>query len=305
MKQLISDETKFKKLTQNPTKSREDSLITYLRKLKRDGIIDDEHFTKYCHLVPRMVYSMVYPRYINLVAHFALLSRLLTRITITLRPILFGYFNLSQLTSLLSRTPSPLQNGPSLTNIMANICVLLMPVRSSPTFPLDETIQICLDKLYALANPPKLPRSVLKDLLVFATKRSHFLLDGQYYDQFDGVAMGSPLGPVLANIFMCDFEGKWVMNNGARPTTWFRYVDDTFTLFPNKDTAVQFLSYLNTRHKNIQFTTEFEQDEEIPFLDVLIKRQPNNSLFHFHLLKENFHWPLHSMGFFHASKIQS
>ena len=62
-------------------------------------------------------------------------------------------------------------------------------------------------------------------------------------------------------------------------TIWFRYVDDTFTLFPNKDTAVQFLSYLNTRHKNIQFTTEFEQDQEIPFRDVLIKRQPNNSFF--------------------------
>ena len=44
------------------------------------------------------------------------------------------------------------------------------------------------------------------------------------------------------------------MNNGARPTIWFRYVDDTFTLFHNKDAAVQFL-YLNSRHKNIQFTT--------------------------------------------------
>ena len=89
--------------------------------------------------------------------------------------------------------------------------------------------------------------------------------------------MGSPLGPVLANIFMCDFEEKWVMNNGARPTIWFRYVDDTFTLFHNKDAAVQFLSYLNTRHKNIQFTIEFEQNQEIPFLDVLIKRHLNNS----------------------------
>ena len=115
--------------------------------------------------------------------------------------------------------------------------------------PLDETTQICLDKLYTLPNPPKLPRSDLKDLLVFATKRSHFVFDGQYYDQIDGVAMGSPLGPVLANIFTCDFEEKWVMNNGARPTIWFRYVDDTFTLFNNKDTAVQFLSYLNSRHK--------------------------------------------------------
>ena len=47
----------------------------------------------------------------------------------------------------------------------------------------------------------------------FATKRSHFVFDGQYYDQVDGVAMGSPLGPVLANIFMCHFEERWVMNS--------------------------------------------------------------------------------------------
>ena len=65
---------------------------------------------------------------------------------------------------------------------------------------LDETIQICLTKLYSLPDPPTLPRTVLKDLLEFATKKSHFIFDGKYYDQIDGVAMGSPLGPVLANI---------------------------------------------------------------------------------------------------------
>jgi len=48
-------------------------------------------------------------------------------------------------------------------------------------------------------------------LLVFATKKSYFVFDGQFFDQIDGVAMGSPLGPVLANIFMCHCEEKWVM----------------------------------------------------------------------------------------------
>lgn len=57
--------------------------------------------------------------------------------------------------------------------------------------PLDETIKICLGKLYASADPPHLPRSVLKNLLVFATLRSHFVFHGQFYDQVDGVAMGS------------------------------------------------------------------------------------------------------------------
>ena len=46
VKQLISDETKLKKLTENPTKSREQSLICYLRQLKRDHLIDDYTFQK-------------------------------------------------------------------------------------------------------------------------------------------------------------------------------------------------------------------------------------------------------------------
>ena len=75
---------------------------------------------------------------------------------------------------------------------------------------------------------------------------------------------------------MCYFEEKWVMNNIDCPTVWFRYVDDTFTLFRNKDTAIKFLHYLNSRHVNIQFTIEFEQNQEIPFLDVSIKRHNNS-----------------------------
>ena len=80
--------------------------------------------------------------------------------------------------------------------------------------PLDETIQICLDKLYALCDSPAIPRPVLKKLLAFATKESHFIFDGQYYDQIYGVVgTFSPLGPVLAKILVCDFDEKWIMNS--------------------------------------------------------------------------------------------
>lgn len=123
-----------------------------------------------------------------------------------------------------------------------------------------------------MVDPPRLPRSVLNDLIVFATKRSHFVFDGQFYDQVDGVAMGSPLGPVLANI-----KEKWVFHNNVCLTVWFRYVDDTLTLFCNKDTAINFLHYLNSRHNNMQFTIEFERNCEIPFLNVLLKCNQNNS----------------------------
>ena len=71
--------------------------------------------------------------------------------------------------------------------------------------PLEEKLDICLDKLYFLVNPPALPRVVLRKLLEFVTKKSwknRFHFDGKHYDHIDGVAMGSPLGPVLAKIFM-------------------------------------------------------------------------------------------------------
>ena len=144
--------------------------------------------------------------------------------------------------------------------------------------PLDETIctiQIYLTKLYSLSDPPTLPRTVLKDLLEFATKKSHLIFDGQYYDQIDGVAMGSPWGPVLANIFICHFEESWLTNNQSRPSIWFSYVDDTFSLFDSKETASRFLDFLNSRHPNIKFTMEFEENRDTPFLDVCIKRDHN------------------------------
>ena len=85
--------------------------------------------------------------------------------------------------------------------------------------------------------------------------------------------MVSPLGPVLANIFRCHFEEKWVLNNNARSSVWFRYVDDTFTsVFNNKNKATQVLHYLNNCHANIKFTVEFEENSTIPFLDILIRR---------------------------------
>ena len=143
--------------------------------------------------------------------------------------------------------------------------------------PLEEKINICLDKLYFLADPPALPRVVLRKLLEFATKKSHFLFDSKYYDKIDGVAMGSPSGPVLANIFMCALEEKWLLNAKVSPLFWNRYVDDTFAMFHNKDSANYFLHYLNGCHSNIKFTIEFEHNNAIPFLDILVTRNQNNA----------------------------
>ena len=169
--------------------------------------------------------------------------------------------------------------------------------------PLDETIEICLTKLYFLPDPPALPRHVLKTLLEFATKKSHFVFDGHYYDQIDGVAMGSPLGPVLANISMCDFEQKWLTNVDSHPSIWFRHVDDTFSLFDSEATAASFLHFLNTRHPNIKSTTELKENQEFTFLDVRIKRNLNTLISQQQYIPKQLSPRSHQVGFFHTNKV--
>ncbi|XP_078382309.1 uncharacterized protein LOC144664995 [Oculina patagonica] len=277
MKQLISDDTKFKPLTQNPTKCREDSLSTYLRKLRKDKIIDDTTFHKILPggSSPGVLYGLPkvhkagYP-YRPIVSSVNTYNyNLASYLVSILQPISTNQHTVKDSFSFADWAKSYKLNNESMCSFDVSSL--------STNVPLDKTIHICLEKLYSLPDPPTLPRPVLQKLLEFATKKSHFLFDGQYYDQIDGVAMGSPLGPVLANVFMCHFEEKWVFNARVRPSCWYRYVDDTFTLFDSKDTANEFLRYLNSRHNSIKFTIEFEKDNEIPFLDILVKRCPDNT----------------------------
>ena len=46
------------------------------------------------------------------------------------------------------------------------------------------------------------------EMLSLTLKESVILFDNKYYSQIDGVAMGSPLGPTLANIFLCYHESN-------------------------------------------------------------------------------------------------
>ena len=100
---------------------------------------------------------------------------------------------------------------------------------------------------------------------------SHYVLDVEFFDQIDCVARGSPLGLVMAIIFMCHFEVKWITQNNARHTIWFRHVDDISTLFKTKDSTIQLLQFLNDCHSNIKFIIKIEENDQIRFLHILLK----------------------------------
>ena len=89
--------------------------------------------------------------------------------------------------------------------------------------------------------------------------------------------MGSPLGALFANIFMCELENTIIPSLGDKARHWKRYVDDTFAFIkPNLEQEIQLA--LNSFHENIKFTYELEQDNSISFLDVLITRENDGNM---------------------------
>ncbi|GJQ72970.1 hypothetical protein Trydic_g1609 [Trypoxylus dichotomus] len=93
--------------------------------------------------------------------------------------------------------------------------------------------------------------------------------------------MGSPLSPVITNIFMEALEHEAIESSRMKPKCWYTYVDDTFVIWPHGPrTLEEFLQHINRQHANINFTMEIEEDVNLPFLDLLMERTDSNKLGH-------------------------
>ena len=117
-----------------------------------------------------------------------------------------------------------------------------------------------------------MPKQQMRDLLLLCTKNVRFSYNGHIYTQADGVAMGSPLGLVLAGIFMVELERTILPTLREHMSPWKRYVDDTIS-YIKEESIKHVLSKLNDYHDNIEFTYEIENDGILPSLDVLVIRK--------------------------------
>ena len=109
-----------------------------------------------------------------------------------------------------------------------------------------------------------------------------FIFNSNFYLQIDGCAMGSPLAPTLADIFMNHIlEDKITRNteHNFKDITFqslndfpqfnlklfIRYVDDTLAVFDSRQDALDFLKYLNSLHHNIEFTMNVKKTTDYLF----------------------------------------
>lgn len=141
---------------------------------------------------------------------------------------------------------------------------------------MDETIECITERAFEndwfnREYDLNITKSDLMELVRIATKNQLFKFEGKLYEQVDGVAMGSPLGPLMANAFMCRIE-KQLERANKMPIFYKRFADDTLSVMPDSEAASEFLETLNKSFPSIDFTMELQENGTLPLLGMDVIR---------------------------------
>jgi hypothetical protein len=167
------------------------------------------------------------------------------------------------------------------TDLLPGALLCTIDVTSLYTnIPNDEGISACkkiLNKHRTFSNTPS--NETIASLLEYVLTKNNFDFDSKHYLQIGGTAMGTKVAPSFANIFMADFEDKYVYNYPTKPSLWLRYIDDIFLIWEHSNEELEaFLGHLNSCHHSIKFTSE-SSPSHVNFLDTTIHTSPDGTLF--------------------------
>ena len=144
--------------------------------------------------------------------------------------------------------------------------------------PVIETIHLIKCRLLHNGLENVYVNQIVK-LLTTVLKQNYFRFNNKFYEQTDGLAMGSPLSAILSEIFLQHHENEILENlkHNHDAELYVRYVDDILIIFRENQEREheQMIQIFNRQHQNLAFTHEFEENKKINFLDLTLERKGN------------------------------
>ena len=273
----------YRSIPKDPTNKMKAQLITKLRKIKKETSLDEG------------TYKAMYPTGCVLPKFYELPK--IHKTGNPLRPIVSGRglvtYGVAKVLSkvlkpLVCKSPHHIQSTRDFVSRAKGLTLQLRECLSSydvtslfTSVPIDPALNIIKD---LLEKDDKLnDRTVLSvqkiiELLGFCLHNTYFSFQNTFYEQVEGVAMGSPVSPIVANLYMECCERKALESAINPPCVWYRLVDDTWVI--QKQAHKQaFLDHINSIDPAIKFTVEGTQGKRaIPFLDTLVTPLADRSL---------------------------
>ena len=167
---------------------------------------------------------------------------------------------------------------------------------SVPIHPTLNIIKHLLEKDEKLNDRTVLSVQDIIELLGFCLHNTYFSFQNKFYEQVEGAAIGSPVSPIVANLYMEHFERKALRSASNPPQVWYRFVDDIMVI--QQQTHKQaFLDHISSIDPAIKFTVEGNQGNgAISFLDTLVTPQADNFLSITVYCKPTTYWPILVVG---------
>ena len=265
--------------TQNTdnNKNKYTKLCSFLLNLKKKDEMDDK------------VYKLVYPKTFRTPAAYFLpkTHKKDYEKNLKFRPIISSFdsynfklakylaFEISKVANMSnSSTDDFLKNFRKIEFIKTNFMASLDIENMYPSIPLDIIIQKAADLLYE-RHENKLSKESIKTLLEFCTKEITFSFADKLYQQNSGLAMGSPLAPILANLYFRDFETLRILSQNFpfKFKFYYRYMDDLFFVFNENYNQEDITNYFNQQDQYLKFTIETESEDSLQFLDMQVVRK--------------------------------